>query len=299
MVVLAGLVVLWIIRQHFLSGTLGILIFAVSFSPVSNFLVTIGTILGERLLYLPMVGFAIFLGAVLCRLVSVTQERRYVYAGLAILLGLYGVLTVTRNRDWRNDVTLFSAAVHDGNRSAKVYYNLGVGYRKQKRFDEAIEAFERVVEQKPTEPDSWKYLGIVYAEQGQHAKAAGVYEVAVKLDSTQVDLWKQLGGQREALEDWERAERMYARALELADDDTDLHFSMARMCRHRNRPTCAIRHCLFVLEADAEHRDAAVMLGQLYLETGQLEEARALVDAMRTRWSDVPEVRVLIQKLGL
>ena len=299
MVVLAGLVVLWIIRQHFLSGTLGILIFAVSFSPVSNFLVTIGTILGERLLYLPMVGFAIFLGAVLCRLVSVTQERRYVYAGLAILLGLYGVLTVTRNRDWRNDVTLFSAAVHDGNRSAKVYYNLGVGYRKQKRFDEAIEAFERVVEQKPTEPDSWKYLGIVYAEQGQHAKAAGVYEVAVNLDSTQVDLWKRLGGQREALEDWERAERMYARALELADDDTDLHFSMARMCRHRNRPTCAIRHCLFVLEADAEHRDAAVMLGQLYLETGQLEEARALVDAMRTRWSDVPEVRVLIQKLGL
>ena len=92
---------------------------------------------------------------------------------------------------------------------------------------------------------------------------------------------------------------MYARALDLVDDDTDLHFSMARMCRRRNRPACAIRHCLFVLEADADHRDAAVMLGQLYLEMGQLGEARVLVDAMRTRWPDVPEVRVLIQKLGI
>jgi tetratricopeptide (TPR) repeat protein len=266
---------------------------------VSNFFVTIGTILGERLLYLPMVGFVIFVGAILSWLVSLAQERRYVYAGVAIVLGLCGVQTIIRSSDWRNDVTLFLAAVHDGNRSAKVYYNLGVGYRKQKRFDKAIEAFERVVEQKPDEPDSWKYLGIVYAEKGQHAKAAGVYEVAVKLDSTQVDLWKRLGGQREALEDWERAERMYARALALADDDTDLHFSMARMCRRINRPACAIRHCLFVLDADADYRDAAVMLGQLYVETGQLEEARALVDAIRTRWPDVPEVLVLVQKLGM
>ncbi len=296
---LGGLVFLWIFRQYFLSGALGVLVFAVGFFPVSNFFVTIGTILGERLLYLPMVGFVIFVGAILSWLVSLAQERRYVYAGVAIVLGLCGVQTIIRSSDWRNDVTLFLAAVHDGNRSAKVYYNLGVGYRKQKRFDKAIEAFERVVEQKPDEPDSWKYLGIVYAEKGQHAKAAGVYEVALKLDSTQVDLWKRLGGQREALEDWERAERMYARALALADDDTDLHFSMARMCRRINRPACAIRHCLFVLDADADYRDAAVMLGQLYVETGQLEEARALVDAIRTRWPDVPEVLVLVQKLGM
>lgn len=294
-----GLVFWWVVRRNFLAGILGILVFVVGFSPVSNFVVTIGTILGERLLYLPMIGFALFVGAGANHLVSFVAKKRYVYAGLVVLLALYSVRTIERNGDWQNDVTLFLAAVRDGNRSAKVYYNLGVGYRRQMRYDEAIAAFERVVENKADDPDNWKNLGIVYAEKGQHIKAADMYEVAVKLDSTQADLWKRLGREREALKDWDRAERMYARGLVLAEDDTELHYLVARMCHKRNRFDCAIRHCLFVLDADSAHRDAAVLLAQAYIAKGQLSEARAVVEAIKTRWFDVPEVQALIQQLGI
>lgn len=291
------LVGVWIFRRQFLAGSLGVLFFVVAFAPVSNFVVTIGTVLGERLLYLPMVGVALFVGAIASRL-YVGEERRYVVMGLVVLLGVLGVRTGVRNADWKNDVTLFLAAIHDGNRSAKVYYNLGVGYRKLGAYQEAVQAFEKLAEAKPADANSWKYLGIVYAEQQRIEDAAEAYKKAVALDSTQIDLWERLGALSVHLGHWTDVEDAFERVVNIHPDNVEARYGLARACYHLGNTACAIRQCEVLLSEYAfDHQEATVMLGELYLATQRFADAQILIQAAYLRWPSDKRVQALVADL--
>jgi protein O-mannosyl-transferase len=99
---------------------------ALTFSIVSNFLITIGTICAERLMYLPSAGALIAAAVGVERLAGSAMARRRLVAGaIAILIVLGAVRTLTRNRDWSNEITLWSAAVQAAPRSARVQSEYG------------------------------------------------------------------------------------------------------------------------------------------------------------------------------
>jgi len=273
------------------------LFFCVAFAPVSNFLVIIGTILGERLLYLPMVGVALFVGAGASRL-YVVKPRNFVVIGLLIVMGFMVGRTVVRNMDWQNDVTLFLAAIDDGNRSAKVYYNLGVGYRKLGQFDRALNAFEQLAELKADDANSWKYLGIVYAEQKRYREAEAVYARAVGLDSTQVDLWKRLGHMAVLNANWLGAEDAFERVIAVHEDDVEARFEWAKACYRLQKWACAIRQCEILLSEYAfDHQLATVLLGELYLKVNRLADAQILIQSAYLRWPEDVRVQALVAAL--
>jgi cytochrome c-type biogenesis protein CcmH/NrfG len=293
--VVVGLVVVWFSGRYFHTGILGLLVFVVAFAPVSNILVIIGTILGERLLYLPMVGFAIFCGAIADRL-TVGDKRHIVFIALVLLFGFYGLRTGLRNRDWQNDVTLFEKAVRDNNLSAKVYYNLGVGYRKQGRFSEAVTAFERVADLKPEDANSWKYLGIVYAEQGRYEKAAMAYHRAVGIEPTNAELWKRLGQVGENAENWAQAEQAYVRAVEIQEGDRDARYGLARVYEIQGKIALAVKQCEILLaNYDFDHKAATLMLAKLYWDIGHQGDALALMQTAQIRWPDDPDVHAFLK----
>lgn len=104
----------------------GLAFLALTFSIVSNFLITIGTICAERLMYLPSAGALIAAALGLERLAGSAMARRRLVAGaIAILIVLGAVRTLTRNRDWKNEITLWSAAVQAAPRSARVQSEYG------------------------------------------------------------------------------------------------------------------------------------------------------------------------------
>jgi protein O-mannosyl-transferase len=97
-----------------------------TFLPTSNLVIPMGTIMAERFLYLPAVGFSF------CLILALYSLCARVHAGtvVPVVLGLlitaaFGARTVARNRDWRDNYTLFSAAVQTSPLSFKVYTGLG------------------------------------------------------------------------------------------------------------------------------------------------------------------------------
>ena len=98
----------------------GLAFAALTFSIVSNFVITIGTICAERLMYLPSAGVLIAAAVGAERLTG----QRPGAAGASrtsrwrSVLVLGGVRTWMRNRDWKNDSTLWSAAVEVAPRAA-------------------------------------------------------------------------------------------------------------------------------------------------------------------------------------
>lgn len=93
----------------------------VTFLPASNLLFATGTIMGERLVYLPSAGLMVLIAIGLRRLGTTPVRLRVVTAVAAVLVTAYGARTIARNPDWTNDVTLWSSAVKAAPSSAKAH----------------------------------------------------------------------------------------------------------------------------------------------------------------------------------
>jgi len=89
-------------RKHFLS--FAILFFLATFSLCSNIFYLIATSYGERLLYVPSLGFAFALAWCLQRVLGSKKAGGFAlfWAACGVLLVLYGVKTVTRTLDWKD-----------------------------------------------------------------------------------------------------------------------------------------------------------------------------------------------------
>lgn len=93
--------------------------------PASNLILPVGTIMAERFLYLPAVGFAICLTLALY---GVARRFRWgAWAPLAtglIIATAFAARTWARNPDWRDDLAFWSAAVQTSPRSFKTHLGL-------------------------------------------------------------------------------------------------------------------------------------------------------------------------------
>jgi hypothetical protein len=102
----------------------GILWFLLASSIISNLFIVIGTSFGERLMFLPSIGWCIAVVGALYYLLNYYNQNAAEmnimtglkkYATLFIILGIvgcaYGWKTMDRNKDWYKDFTLFSRDV--------------------------------------------------------------------------------------------------------------------------------------------------------------------------------------------
>jgi hypothetical protein len=102
-----------------------ILFFLLTLSIVSNLVVSVGTFMNERFVYMPSVAFALLAGWFLARQLpqwlNEAADKPYLLgAGLALMLaGLYGFRTYTRVPDWKDALSLNASAVKVSEGSAR------------------------------------------------------------------------------------------------------------------------------------------------------------------------------------
>ena len=118
--------------------------FFAALAPTSNLMILIGTIMAERFLYLPSIGFAgclvVTVYAVCRRLPSIAP------AALALVCVAFAARTYTRNLDWFDDRSLWTSAVKTCPASYKPHMLLASYYSvvaKQARLDTAIREANR------------------------------------------------------------------------------------------------------------------------------------------------------------
>jgi hypothetical protein len=96
----------------------------ITFLPAANLLFTTGTIMAERLMYLPS-AFLLAAGvAAIYSLASVVAIRPFAPALLTVAVVLCDVRTFARNTDWRDDLSLWTAAARVAPASFKTHDSL-------------------------------------------------------------------------------------------------------------------------------------------------------------------------------
>lgn len=147
-----SIAVYWYLHGHsngfillFLIGFAG-----ASFFPASNVLLFVGTMLAERVLYLPSIAFCILVAYIVHWIAKRVSSSWLYYSVLFITTSMYIMITLERNLDWRNDEALFESAYHVCPDSVKVLFNLAVLRDKQNQFNEAKQLLHRIREIDPS-----------------------------------------------------------------------------------------------------------------------------------------------------
>ncbi len=214
--VIALLAMAWIQRKRHPLMTFGILWFFVAIFPTSNIPITIGSIKGERLLYMPYLGFALIAAMVLEWIRGgLANLLRRVNPSIAwasytlplVIFFAFAVRTHLRNADWHDEFSLWSSAVQTCPNSFKTYKgfsNCFITKNTEEGADQAIAVAERgvaILENPPLpieRKDNTLYINIAfhYARKAEYCmnrkdpaeamkyynKALGALEKAMEVD---------------------------------------------------------------------------------------------------------------------
>ena len=138
------LIILIIKRKNYFVAFFSAFFFVGSYVIVSNIFFLTGTIMGERLIYLPSVGFCILLGFIFNKaferfpkILSIT-----IAVVLVIIISLYSFRITLRDKDWQDNFTFFEKLVQTSPNSAKAHLNYALSLKIKKKYDEEISELE-------------------------------------------------------------------------------------------------------------------------------------------------------------
>lgn len=184
----------------------GLIFFLMSISMFLNFVKPNAGIIADRFLYTASIGFSIIVAIILFNLYKIdlrknpgAKEKRKILIPFIIILFVYSVIVIPRNRDWHDRITLFShdikyldnsAKANDMYASAlstKVSVQLGRDPKMTKEQYETIQVcvthYKRALEIYPEFRSCINKLGSVYALYLQdYENAIKYFNMALKQD---------------------------------------------------------------------------------------------------------------------
>jgi len=245
LVFVAGLITIaCLMLRRAATVSIGLLWFILFMLPVSN-IVPGAFFVAERYLYIPSGGFCLIGAVALDRLrrAGAPSAMRFQWGATALLAVVtlsFSWLTISRNREWRDDLVLWRATLRENPLSAPARTNLGLAEMARKNYHEAIYHLEQAVALRPDLAEPHNNLGAAYGEAGRSLDAVAQFSVAAAI----------------------------------APQVPKFRYNLALAHKEAGQIDSAIRELVRVVELWPEFAGAHYELGLLYLEAGDLEDAR-------------------------
>lgn len=119
------------------------------------------------------------------------------------------------------------------------------------RWEEAVEAYRRVIGLDPTYAAAWNNLGLLLHRMGQYTEARSSYLAALTHDPGCAEAAYNLGSLHEDRGEVEAAIAHYRQALDLSPGYADAHFNLAAALARAGRNAEAVAHWQRYLELDS------------------------------------------------
>lgn len=168
--------------EWFLAGA----IYLGGFAVTGNVLVATGTIMGERLAYLPSAGFCLLVALLWIRLER--RTRTFAWVVLGVVLATLAARTALRNRDWRDNFTLFSADVKTVPDSVKMHVNYGGELGNRGQLEAARKEFQAALRAYPDFPEAMEAYWLVEFQLGEYEESRRLLEKALSMGNRKENL---------------------------------------------------------------------------------------------------------------
>jgi len=151
--------------------------FLLTYLPTSN-LFQLNATVAEHWLYLPSVGFLIFIAG--CCLELPVKSRHFAVAAACVATVALSARTFIRSADWVSAETFYQRTLAAGGKSLRVAMNLGHVYSSKGEYAKAEALFRRVLEISPDYTMARSNLGEALFRQGKTKEAEVVFAAASK-----------------------------------------------------------------------------------------------------------------------
>ncbi len=257
----------------------GILFFFVAALPTSNFLFATGTIMAERLMYLPSAGIALAAAAVLPSDLPALAGRRTRTAMLAAAVLLLLFRTISRNPVWESDETLFRNLILTSPHSAKAHYDFAYAEADRRRPRTAYRQYAVATSIYARYYDAWAGRGRMAGEIGDLAESVDDGRRSVAIFAPYENGWFTIAYCAERRGDFAAADAAYAEGLRKCPTSFPLAYHRAAFLFRRGRLDEAVeayrRAIALSPDMALNHED----LGRIFFARGRIDMAEEEWDA--------------------
>ncbi|MFC1650288.1 tetratricopeptide repeat protein [Candidatus Latescibacterota bacterium] len=241
---------------------------------VSNIFFPIGTIMGERLMYLPSVGYALMLGALFTYLL---KRWRYSIIVIIIILFGYSLKTYSRNADWYDDYTLTKKDFKRNPKNVKLIFNMGYHAFTRKQYDIAETFFNKSLEIYPDFTESLSGLGKMFYNQKQYEKSLNYYAKSKQLSPNDPEIIFDYAAVLINMGRFDEAESELVNSLKSLPDSQLLYRCMGNLKYSSGDYISAIENYELSLKLGGDKRLLIANIAAAYYLSGDYGNARKYV----------------------
>lgn len=179
-----------------------ILYFLVTISVGTNFIFDLGTTMAERMLFQPSLAFCLAVSVLFLKLSE--KSKSFATSAFILVLILFSVKTIARNKDWKNNETLFITDANNSPNSARINLFASETYiikankesdekLKQEFLNKAVYYGERSLKIHSKFAYTYLRLGFAYYHLHNYFKAADLWIKALELEPEDSDSKKWAG----------------------------------------------------------------------------------------------------------
>ena len=296
LVLLAGLVTILISQKTRKTGYgFAATVFLFPYLMISNLIIPVGTIMGERLMYFPSLGFSIFSALIIVKFLN--KEKIYKIAGFSLLIFivvLYGTRTFIRNKDWHDSRTLFNATVKESPNSLITRTALAGVHIRANEWDLAKEQLG--IARRIYEDDSHlqNLFGVVADHEGNFVLAEEKFKKSLELnpDATNSSinlarLYLKQGRLQEAGDNFLKAIDFYATAEYI------IRYSYVQIAL--NKPDKALDMINKYFGSSLDNPDISTVVGTAYFVKKDYKQALIYLKNARAFGNDAQEILEMIK----
>ena len=284
-------------KKHFLSFT--ILFYLVTFSLFSNVLIQIGTSYGERLLYLPSLGFALAAGYLFCKIFKIddlTQiwnpngKGALVWGVAGVVLAVYSIKTISRNPAWFDSGTLYAADINNSPNCAKLNYHYGLELTKKGIDEDAgvvtdstwvlkgIDSYSNAIKLYPLYHDAYGSRGLAYFRLKKYDQAFDDYQQSLKYRPGDAKVLSNMGFIYFLRGQLDKAEEVYRQSIKSDPRFVDARRNLGAVLAMKKNYPAAIEQWEAALEFDPQNVTLLNYIASAYKDMGQPDKGQPYLD---------------------
>jgi len=284
-------------KKHFLS--FAILFYLVGFSLFSNVLLVIGTSYGERLLYVPSLGFAFALAYLVVRLFKIDDAKEIwnpngkgaAFWGVAgALLAVYGLRTFERNKAWQDSAALYAADIVQSPNSAKLNYHLGLEQVRTGMNEKSgavtdstwvlkgIATYSKAIQLYPQYHDAYGSRGLAYFRMNKFDQAFEDYQKSLQYRPNDAKVLSNLGYIYFMRSQFDKAEEVYRKSIQYDARFIDARRNLGAILAMKKQFPAAIEQWQEGLKFEPNNATLLFYIGSAYKDMGQPDKAKTWLD---------------------
>ena len=271
---------------------LGSLLFLAPYLMISNLVIPVGTIMGERLMYFSSFGLVLLASYCLLKLAD-TIGKRFAYIFLILIVIFYGARTIIRNKDWHDAKTLFSATVKTSPNSLITRTALAAVYIKTDEWDKAREQLNIARSIHENNSRIQNLLGIVADHDGDYGLAEERYKRSLELNPDAINArinLAELYAKRDRLEE---AGASFKKVIDFYPiDEYVIRYAYIQITL--GDPGGAINTINKYLGNNLNNPDSSTSLGTAYFVKGDYKQALFLLKRAKELGNKAPEIDEMI-----